>query len=526
MSEGKVGLVQEGGEKMGGTAVSFCLVIFGATGDLTHRKLIPALYHLYRDRQLGDRFRIVAFARRVKTEEAFREELKGMTEQHSRRGALEESIWRGFSNRIDYHQGSFEDPAAYQALRGKLEGLCRREGMEENYLFYLATPPEHFPEIVNQIHQAGLVPEHRGQRPWRRLIIEKPFGRDLSSARLLNQQIRRVFHEKSIYRIDHYLGKETVQNILVFRFGNSIFEPIWNHHYIDHVQITVSESIGIENRGAYYDRAGALRDIVQNHMMHLLTLVAMEPPASLEADAVRDEKVQALRSLRRISPDCAANGVVRAQYGRGTYKGQTVCGYLEEPGVAKDSRTETFAAFKVMIDNWRWSGVPFYLRTGKRMAARLTDIGIHFKAVPQVLFNTGAYGAIPPNVLSLRIQPNEGISLQFQVKRPGPAMKLEPFQMDFDYERSFCASPPDAYERLLLDSIMGDSTLFTRDDEVEAAWDFVAPILEGCSAASGSLAAYPAGSWGPKEADALLEKDGRRWDVLRRSGSPCGKKEL
>jgi len=371
--------------------------------------------------------------------------------------------------------------------------------------------------VIEQLRDAGLARRGAVEAPWARLILEKPFGRDLASARQLNALLGAAFSENQIFRIDHYLGKETVQNILVLRFANSIFEPIWNHKHVDHVQITVSETIGVEGRGAYYEQAGALRDIVQNHMMHLLCLVAMEAPTSLAPDAVRDEKVKVLGVLRPIARECLANGVVRGQYGPGEVLGRAAPGYVEEDGVPEDSDTETFVAFQALVDNWRWAGVPFYLRTGKRMPARITEVSVHFRALPQVLFNAPPFGPMPPNILALRIQPNEGISMRFQVKVPGPAMRIEPFQMDFGYTGAFGREPPDAYERLLLAAALGDPTLFTRSDEVEAAWAFVGPVIEGCRGRPTKLPVYPAGSWGPQEADALIGADGRAWLLTRRS---------
>jgi glucose-6-phosphate 1-dehydrogenase len=355
----------------------------------------------------------------------------------------------------------------------------------------------------------------RGQaEPWSRLVIEKPFGRDLASAQHLNTVALQAFTEDQIFRIDHYLGKETVQNILVLRFANSVFEHLWGHDNIDHVQITVSESLGVGQRGSYYDRAGALRDMVQNHMMHLLSLVAMEPPVSLSAEAIRNEKEKVLRSLRPIPPVCIANGVVRGQYTAGISAGQAVADYRSGPGVDPDSGTETFVAFKAYVDNWRWASVPFYLRTGKCLPRRCTEISIHFKDVPQVLFNKPPAGPLPANVLAIRVQPEEGISLEFQAKVPGPAMNIKPLRMDFDYEKSFGTTPPDAYERLLLDAARGEATLFTRSDEVLSAWRFVMPIISGCSQTRpDNLHEYPAGTWGPAAAEDLIRADGRQWHL-------------
>jgi len=493
----------------------FTLVIFGASGDLTRRKLIPAVYALSCERLLPEGFSVVGFARRDKTDESFRGEMHEAVKLFSRVQPVDDATWRRFAAKLHYHRAGFDDPDGFRLLAERLSDIAREKNCPCNPLFYLATQPAFFVPIVEKLRDAGLV--SRGA-PWSRVIVEKPFGRDLESARQLNKRLRCVFGEDQIFRIDHYMGKETVQNLLVFRFANSIFEPVWNQKYVDHVQITVSEILGVEKRGKYYDQAGALRDIVQNHMMHLLCLVAMESPIRLDADAVRDEKIKVLQALRPISPECAANGVVRAQYGAGTFMGKPAPGYLDEQDVAPDSVTETFVAFKAYIDNWRWAGVPFYLRTGKRLPTRLTEISIHFKQVPQILFNDNPATPMPPNVLTLRIQPREGISLRFQVKVPGLGVNIRPLEMDFGYAESFGKEPPEAYERLLLDAASGDSTLFTRSDEVEAAWAFVSPIIEGCTRAIvPRLPAYPAGTWGPKEADGLIEADGRRWELMRRS---------
>ncbi len=499
----------------GNTPPSFALVIFGASGDLTSRKLIPAVFHLFQQNLLPETFSVIGFARHEYNDDSFRRRLREMLEKVKSQ-TLDNAAWERFARHIHYHQAHYDHPAGYQALRQKIEQTARQNHTPANCLFYLATPPDAVTPVVNQLHQAGLARRDPAEGGWSRLIVEKPFGRDLESARQLNQTIKAAFQESQIYRIDHYLGKETVQNLLVFRFANMIFEPIWNHNYIDHVQITVSETLGVEGRGAYYEQSGALRDIVQNHMMHLLCLVAMEAPNSLDAASVRNEKVKVLKTLRPIPAECAANGVVRAQYAAGSYQGQTIPSYLDEPGVAPDSVTETFVAFKTFVDNWRWAEVPFYLRTGKRLPARITEIGIHFKPVPKVLFNTPKFGPMPPNILAIRIQPNEGISLQFQVKEPGLGMKIDPYKMEFGYSQAFGQEPPDAYERLLLDAALGDSTLFTRDDEVETAWAFLDPILQGCSSQTKKLPTYPAGSWGPREADDLIAADGRAWHLVKR----------
>ena len=499
----------------------FTLVIFGASGDLTHRKLMPAVYALWRDGLLPPGFSIVGYARSPTTDDEFRAHIRKALETYGSRLPFDPATWDAFASRLFYSAGGYDDRAAFDALRARLEEAAARENRPANVLFYLATPPSAFATIIGGLRDSGLARPGAAQTPWSRVIIEKPFGRDLPSARVLNAQVLGAFTEPQVYRIDHYLGKETVQNILVLRFANSIFEPIWNQKYVDHVQVTVAETGGVEQRGSYYEQAGALRDIVQNHMMHLVSLVAMEPPLSLAADAVRDEKVKVLRSLRPIPAACMPEGILRARYTAGAVGGQTVPGYLQEEGVSPQSVTETYVAMKVFIDNWRWAGVPFYLRTGKRMPVRITEISIHLKAIPHVLFGALPRGPVEPNVLAIRIQPNEGVTLRFQVKVPGPAMRIDPFQMDFGYAEAFRRAAPEAYERLLLDAALGDSTLFTRGDEVDAAWAFLQPMLDGCRERPvHELPEYPAGWWGPREADAMLAADGRKWMLVRRPGRP------
>lgn len=494
----------------------FTLVIFGASGDLTRRKIIPAVYDLWRDGLLPPAFCVVGYARSRKSDDEFRGDLRRAVEEFSRAGSLDEGSWSDFASRLSYMSGDYGDAAGFRALRERLEQGASQERMPANVLFYLATPPGSFAAIVGALRDSGLARRGAAGAPWSRIIIEKPFGRDLASARALNADVFGAFAERQVFRIDHYLGKETVQNILVLRFANSIFDPLWNSKYVDHVQVTVAEKAGVGRRGSYYEQAGALRDIVQNHMMHLVSLVAMEPPLVLDADSVRDEKVKVLRSLRPIPPECAAEGVVRAQYAAGDSGGEAVPGYRDEDGVADDSLAETFVAMKVFIDNWRWAGVPFYLRTGKRMPVRITEISVHFKPVPQILFGAPQRGLLEPNVLGIRIQPNDGISMRFQVKVPGHPMRIRPYQMDFGYADAF-ERAPQAYERLILDAALGDSTLFTRSDEVEAAWAFLEPILEGCRERPvRRLPTYAAGSWGPREADELIEADGRKWMLVRR----------
>jgi len=481
---------------------------------------VPALYNLFcqhcqapgTDLSLPESFAVIGVARREKTDESFRAELRESVERFSP-DTFDGETWRQFAPRIRYHRTDFENLDGFKALGKRLAD----EKLPQNCLFYLAVQPDSIITVIDQLRASGLARPDGGRQPWSRVIIEKPFGRDLASARALNERLRTAFSEKQVFRIDHYLGKETVQNILVLRFANSLFEPLWNHKYLDHVQITMSETIGVETRGHYYEQAGAIRDIVQNHVMQLLSLVAMEPPASLDPDAIRDEKVQLIRSLRPIPADAVAGSVVRGQYAAGEVLGKAVPGYHQEEGVAPDSGTETFVAFRAFVDNWRWAGVPFYIRTGKRMPARVTEISVHFKPVPQVLFNNPPYGPMQPNVLAMRIQPNEGIALQFQVKRPGAATRVQASQLDFSYAEEFGAAAPEAYQRLLLDAALGDATLFTRNDEVEAAWQFVDPIIHACEARpAAGIPGYAAGTWGPSEADALIESDGRRWTVLRR----------
>jgi len=491
----------------------FVLVIFGASGDLTRRKLVPALCSLCADGLLPEQAKVVGFARSDHSDASFREHLRSaMPARHA--GGIDAEACARFAARLHYHRGDYDDASSFDGLRRRLEALTAEAKMPLNALFYLSTPPEQFLPITRQLGAAGLTRKGAAAagRGWSRVIVEKPFGRDLRSAIELNAGLAEVLDESQVYRIDHYLGKEVVQNLLVLRFANSIFEPIWNHKYVDHVQITAAETLGAGTRGSTYDRSGALRDMVQNHMMNLLCLVAMEVPASLAADAIRNEKVKVLQALRPIPPDCADYGVVRAQYAAGQIDGQPAPGYLDEPGVAAGSTTETYVAFKAYVDNWRWAGVPFYLRTGKRMAERVTQIAIHFRPVPQVLFNAPPHGPMRPNVLVVRIQPDEGISMRFQVKRPGAAMRVEPAPMDFGYAGAFGADTPDAYERLLLDAAVGDSTLFIRSDEIEAAWRFVNPILDGCDPASTKrLPSYPAGTWGPAAGEKLIAADGNRW---------------
>jgi glucose-6-phosphate 1-dehydrogenase len=485
------------------------LVIFGASGDLTQRKLVPAFYNLAADGLLDPATAVVGFARREKTDESFRAEMEEAVRRHSRQG-FDPAVWQRLATGIHYVQGSFEDAGAYAELARKLEEIDGRLGIPGNRLYYLATPPAHYPEIVRHLGAAG----GRAGAGFTRIIVEKPLGHDLGTARELNGVLSSAFAEDEIFRIDHYLGKETVQNILVFRLGNGIFEPLWNQRYVDHVQITVAETLGIEGRATYFETAGTARDMLQNHMLQLLTLVAMEPPVRFEADAVRDEKVKVIRSLKPPAGEEAGRSMVRAQYRAGAVGGEPVPGYLEEPGVAADSTTETYIALRLEIDNWRWAGTPFYLRAGKRFPKRATEIAIVFRKPPTSVFQRLGCGAIEPNVLALRIQPDEGISLSFGSKAPGQAIHIDPVRMDFLYETSFGSTPPEAYERLILDAIVGDATLFARRDEVELAWELVDRVRGAFGRGVPTMSAYAAGTWGPAEAEALIGRDGRRWRRL------------
>ena len=493
------------------------VVIFGATGDLTSRKLMPALHTLSRLGMLPEECAVIGFARRPMTDEQFRAEV-AQAVRGATSGAVDAAAWDRFAERLHYVQADFREPSGYDRLRQTLERLDREHGTAGNRLYYLATAPELYGEIVQRLGAHGLVtrpaPGSEGGPPWTRVIVEKPIGRDLASAQDLNRALLSVFRESQIFRIDHYLGKETVQNILVFRFANGIFEPIWNQHYVDHVQITVAETVGVENRAGYYETAGVVRDIVQSHMMQLLTLMAMESPVAIEPESVRSEKVKVLRAARRIPLDDVPRNVVLGQYGPGTVEGQAVPGYREEPRVAPNSRTPTFVAMRLYIDNWRWAGVPFYLRSGKRLAKRVTEVAVQFKRAPLPLF--GDSGADEPNLLVLNIQPDEVISLQFVAKVPGLSMTLRPVNMGFRFGTAFGVEEMSAYERLLLDALLGDSTLFTRRDEVEEAWDLVEPLLNWWERSDPPepVPMYAAGTWGPEAARALIARRGRRWRSL------------
>jgi glucose-6-phosphate 1-dehydrogenase len=485
------------------------IVIFGASGDLTARKLIPALYHLFKDKLMPEKFRVVGFARREKTDASWRAELRTALDLFSRTKPVDDKVWTAFAENIFYCVGDLTDGAAYARLDKQLASFGD-PAFHDNLLFYLAISPSQFGEVVEQVHNSKLL--KKDGPGWQRLVVEKPFGHDLASAQSLNKELTRYAHESQVYRIDHYLGKETVQNILMFRFSNSIFERLWNRESVDHVQITVSEKIGVGDRGGYYEEAGALRDMVQNHMLQVLSLIAMEPPVSLEAEAVRDEKVKLLKSIRELSPEDVAKQIVRGQYFAGSVGGETRPGYRQEVKVKPDSNVETFVALKMFIDNWRWSGVPFYLRTGKNLPMSASEVRIQFRPTPNVLFAAQCGSHLDANALTLRLQPNEGISLRFNGKVPGTTISVRPVRMHFSYDAEFGAYTPEAYERLLLEAVAGDATLFIRRDEVETAWKIADSIRAGWEGKSlTNREFYAAGTWGPIAADDLLAQLGHTW---------------
>jgi glucose-6-phosphate 1-dehydrogenase len=489
------------------------VVLFGATGDLTHRKLVPALYHLDQGGHLPGECAIVGFARRDWSDQQFRDELKKSLANP--KDPDFEASWTEFSPRIFYNASNFDDPIGYQKLKDQLDKIDATRGTRGNRLFYLAVSPEYFAVIVEQLGEAGLI-YRDDQGPWSRVVIEKPFGHDLASARELNRDVSRVLREDQVYRIDHYLGKETVQNILALRFGNSMFEPLWDRRYVESVQITAAEELGMAGgRGGYYDTSGALRDMIQNHLLQLLCLVAMEPPVDLGADAVRNERAKVLQSLPIWKPEEVDRHVVRGQYVAGSIQGNEVPGYRQEKGVKPDSTTDTYVALRVTLNNWRWAGVPFFLRTGKRLPKRATEIAIQFRKPPTTLFEVDTEANAGANLLVLRIQPNEGASLAFQAKIPGSRRRLQEVRMDFRYGTAFAAPPPEAYERLLLDVLLGDPSLYTRTDAVEAAWKFVDPILKAWEAPDAPKPhEYAAGTWGPESADKLMEGTETQWRRL------------
>jgi glucose-6-phosphate 1-dehydrogenase len=490
------------------------MVIFGVSGDLTARKLMPALYDLAIGHPLPEGFSIVGVSHRDWTDEVFRTEMRQAVEEGARAPVTDEA-WNLFSQGLFYVKGDFAGEETYTELKGRLEQIDSERRAHGNRLFYLATSPKFYSPIIKHLGASQLAQRqdiyYNRADNWNRVVIEKPFGHDVPSARALNADIGAVFSERQIYRIDHYLGKETVQNVLAFRFANTLFEPVWNRQYVDHVQITVAESIGVEGRGGYYEDAGALRDMVQSHILQLLSVIAMEPPALFNGNAMRDEKVKVLRAVEPPMGDALQQKTVRGQYEEGYVGGRAVEAYRDETGVRAGSRTETYVAMELGIDNWRWAGVPFYLRTGKRMPRRVSEIAIEFKQVPHLMFQSVGEVDLSPNVISMRIQPDEGIALKFAAKVPGPTTQLRPVRMDFQYGSSFGEAGPDAYERLLLDAMLGDPTLFARRDEVETAWSLMQPILDGWEDHGQPIYPYESGSWGPSKADTMLRRDGREW---------------
>ena len=492
------------------TAEPCIVVIFGASGDLTKRKLVPALYRLVQERLLPAEFAIVGLARTEMSTDDYRSRMKEAIEEFSEAKRVDEEVWNSFAQGVYYLTADINNPDDYVKLAELLDRIDHERGTQGNRLFYLSVAPRFYGEAVKQLGNHNLAkPQGKG---WVRVIVEKPFGTDLESARALNRELLQYLDESQIYRIDHYLGKETVQNLLVFRFANGIFEPLWNRQYIDHVQLTNAEMVGVEGRGGYYDSSGVVRDMIQNHVFQVLSLVAMEPPVNLDSEAVRDEKIKAMQAARDFTAERVRAECVRGQYGPGSIAGKSVPGYRQEPDVAPDSATETFAMLKMYFDNWRWAGVPFYIRSGKRLPKRATEIAIQFKEAPLPLFGE-AMQHMTPNQLIIRIQPDEGITMRFAAKVPGQTTNIRDVNMDFRYGASFGVQLAEAYERLLLDCILGDSTLYARADMTERGWEIVMPILNEWAATKdkGDFPNYEAGTWGPKESHELIERDGRRW---------------
>jgi glucose-6-phosphate 1-dehydrogenase len=483
-------------------------IIFGAAGDLAWRKLIPALYNLYLDQWLPEKFLIIGTGHRHMADKEFQQRLKEGVDRFSRRGKTMEQEWQGFASHLNFMAADLDQPKVFSELAQKLADLDKTWGVKANRIFYLGLPPRMIEPVARELGKAKL----NQDRQRARLVVEKPFGHDLASAQALNRDLGEIFHESQIFRIDHYLGKETVQNIMALRFANTLFEPIWNRHYINHIQITVAEDDGVGSRAHYYDQAGALRDMIQNHLLTVMCLIAMEPPISFQDNEVRNKKVDVLRAVRPIPPEAVHDYAVRGQYGSGTIDGQMVKGYRSEAEVAPDSSIETFGAIKLYVDNWRWQGIPFYLRTGKRLPAKISEVSIQFREVPHQSFPVASVIDRRPNRLIIAIQPEEGIFLRFEAKYPGPTMRLSPVIMEFFYREAFKIMTPEAYETLLLDIMRGDATLFMRADQTEAAWSILAPVLEVWDTIKPTdFPNYPAGTWGPETAENLLAQEGRNW---------------
>jgi glucose-6-phosphate 1-dehydrogenase len=491
------------------------LVIFGASGDLTSRKLIPALCNLAEDNYLPDNFIVIGSSRSKLSDDDFRAKVHEGIKKYSRR-PISPAVWENFAKNLHYQPCNGEKIEDFEALKARMESLVQGRSERFNYVYYLAMAPQFFGPIASNLKEIGLIEDAKSLGRRTSVVVEKPFGHDTQSARELNERLRSSLAEEQIYRIDHYLGKETVQNILVFRFANGIFEPLWNRKYIDHIQVSVCEDIGIGNRAAYFDENGIVRDIIQNHVLQMLSLLCIEPPISLsDANSIRDEKAKVLRSIKRMTPEEVRRNTVRAQYSRGTIGNEQVCSYLEEKGVAPESTTDTYVALKLEIDNWRWAGVPIYIRAGKRLSKRITEIKVFFNKAPDSLFKGRQVGELEHNVLSIQVQPKEGMSLRISSKQPGPRFRVRSVEMDFTYDSSFGVSSPEAYERLLLDVMKGDPTLFTRDDEIEQSWELLAPIFEVWGGRNPPpLCTYEAGSWGPAAADDLLKVGGHSWSAL------------